>query len=125
MFRFIVADILLIAVGLIIYLAVRALPRIQEDPAEAKNGFLDRWVTSEIPEKVDAAINSFLAKFFRKSKVILLRLDNYLGERLKKVARDNGAKEKPAIDFAEITEQNKDSAVAEDNKSSENKSLLD
>jgi hypothetical protein len=109
MLSFIFTTLLMLSLGAILYLMVRALPRVAEETAaNGGNGapdrktLLDRWAHSEIPEKVDAALNGFLFKFFRKAKVTVLKLDNALGSRLQKMKpEDNAAKQ--AIDFKEIS----------------------
>jgi len=105
MLQFVFTDIFMLSLGAVLYLIVRALPRIAEEPSEKKN-FLDRLAHSDIPEKMDAALNSFLFKFLRKVKVIFLKFDNVLSKELRKIkSEENGAK--PAIDFKEITGQGK------------------
>src|SRR5438067_602626 len=104
MISFIFTTIFLLSLSAILYLMVRALPRVAEETvsSEERKGLLDRWAHSEIPEKFDRVLNSFLFKFFRKAKVGVLKLDNALGSRLQKMKPEdtNG---KQAIDFKEIT----------------------
>ncbi len=90
----------------VLYLMVRALPRIAEEPAGERKSFLDRWAHSEVPEKVDQALNGFLLKFLRKAKVLVLKLDNALSKHLQKIKPEDTDK-KPAIDFKEMAGQNK------------------
>lgn len=98
MILFFFTDIFFLALGGILYITVRALPRIADEPAD-KKGILDRWAHSEIPEKVDVAVNTFLFKFLRKVKVSVLKLDNSLSGHLEKV---NEKKNKTAIDFSDV-----------------------
>lgn len=112
MLQFIFTDILMLSLGAVLYLMVRALPRIVEDPSEKKN-FLDRWAHSDAPEKMDAVLNSFLFKFLRKVKVLVLKLDNALSRGLRKVKPEESGV-KPTIDFKEIIEQKENGA--EENK---------
>ena len=108
MIEFIATTILMLCLSTVLYLMVRALPRVQEDPADSQ-GFLDRWAHSEVPEKVDAAINGFLLKFLRKVKVTVLKLDNSLARHLQKIKAEESENEKKAsIDFKEISGQNKE-----------------
>ena len=102
---------------------VRALPRVEEaggfdtDEAEGASGvagigsvghgLLDRWAHSELPEKIDGWFNGFLLKFLRKSKVFILKLDNTVSTRLRKIHHEKTANGKK-IDFKEISEQNKE-----------------
>lgn len=88
--------ILMLALGAVLYLMVRALPRIVEEP-RTEESFLDRWEKSRIPEKIDAALNGFLVKFLRRLKVFALKFDNAVSVGLRKVSKEEQSK-KP--DFA-------------------------
>ena|SRR3989344_2448009 len=107
MFPFILTNILLVSVGIVLYVMARTLPRIEGNGAEDKKGMLERWIASEIPEKFDAALNSFLFKFLRRAKVAVLKVDNSISGRLQKMKPENGNGKAPAIDFKEISSQNK------------------
>ena len=111
MLQFILTNLLLISVGGILYIFVRALPRIGEREAkEEKRTVFERWVMSEIPHQIDRALNATLGKLFRKLKVLLLRFDNYLTSRLKKIHTETngngsgitGTGAKPKIDFSDL-----------------------
>ncbi|MEK7110490.1 MAG: hypothetical protein AAB867_01405 [Patescibacteria group bacterium] len=104
MFQFILTDILMFALGVMLYLAARSLPRISEDgaPVEAKRTVFERFVMSDIPHRVDAIMNTQSGKLLRRLKVLMLRFDNYLTERLKKI-HTKGAEREKKIDLAEIT----------------------
>lgn len=108
MISFIFTTLLMISLGTVLYLMVRALPRVAEETAadgSDRKTLLDRWAHSELPEKIDRAMNGFLFKFFRKTRVTVLKLDNALGNRLKKMKPEDGAA-KSAIDFKEIANKN-------------------
>jgi len=92
----------MISFSAVLYLMVRALPRIQEEAA-MKEGFLDRWAHSEVPEKVDAAVNGYLLKFLRKVKVVVLKLDNTLSKHLQTIQHHEKQKN-TAIDLTGMTE---------------------
>ena len=96
MLQFIVTNILFISIGTILYVIVRALPRIDEESRPPlKRTVLERWITSEIPDKLDEVASSIMEKTFRKLKVFLLRLDNAISRRLQKMKPDangNGKK---------------------------------
>lgn len=108
MLQFIATNILMISLGVILYITVRTLPRIDDSQLPEKKGVLERWIASEMPEKIDAALNSFLAKFLRRLKVSLLKIDNSLGRHLRKIKiKGNGdEKTKTNIDFKEISGKN-------------------
>jgi len=107
----------------VLYLMVRALPRMAElDAASAEGGasgtvdafdnrnILDRWAHSQLPEKIDAVFNEWLLKSLRKFKVFTLKLDNAISKHLHKIRNEHAeADKKAAIDFKEISGQNKES----------------
>ncbi len=106
MVPFIATSILMVCLSGVLYLSVRALPRIVEEPSEHM-GFFDRWAHSEVPEKIDAALNGFLLKFLRKIKVGMLRLDNMLAKHLQKIHATENEK-KVGIDFKDMTGENEE-----------------
>jgi hypothetical protein len=108
--EFIFAIILMVCLGTVLYLTVQALPRIEEVPSEEK-GFLERWARSEMPEKIDAAFNNFLLKFLRRTKVLILKLDNVLAKHLQKIKPEED--KRPNIDFKEISGQNREDEKSE------------
>lgn len=101
MIQFIFTNLLMLSVGVIVYIFVRALPRVEKEEVQ-KTGLIERWITSDLPEKFDFAVNNFLVKFLRKLKVFILRIDNVIGDRLRHVKtleKLNG----PKPDWSEIT----------------------
>ncbi len=92
MFQFIFTNILMISAGALIYVVARALPRLEPEPQPEKKNILERWIASEVPEKVDTALNGFTVKFLRKVKVLLLKTDNALSGHLQRIKPEaNGA----------------------------------
>jgi hypothetical protein len=102
MLQFILTSILMIAMGTVLYLLVRAMPRIGEQESSIKSGIVARWMASEIPEKIDYALNNFLLKFLRKLKVSILKFDNVVTKKLHNIKSEN-ENGKPKIDFRDIT----------------------
>src|SRR5665213_155010 len=95
---------LMFSLSAVLYLMVRALPRIADGPVSERRGLLDRWAHSEIPEKIDGAFNTWLLKFLRKFKVLVLKLDNAVTNHLHKIRHEKVTTEKKAaIDFKEIS----------------------
>ena len=112
MILFIFTLVLMFSLSGVLYLMARALPRVAEEPVAVEHrGLLDRWAHSEIPEKIDASFNSWFLKFLRKFNVFVLKLDNAISGHLKKIRHEEGDK-KSAIDFKEISGQNKESEEA-------------
>lgn len=116
MVEFIFTTILMLCLGTVLYLMVRALPRIEEAPVgdgEHSKSAFERWAHSEIPEKIDAAFSAFMLKFLRRVKIIVLRIDNAIAKGLRKVQlQENRANTN--IDFKEIAGQNTESAENKD-----------
>ena len=112
MVEFIFTTILMLCLGTVLYLMVRALPRIEEVPegeGEAHKNIFERWAHSEIPEKFDAAFSGFMLKFLRRVKIVVLRIDNAIAKSLRKIQpQENRAN--TSIDFKEISGQNTESA---------------
>ena len=115
-FQFLVTNIFMLSAGTVIYMAVRTLPRIEDELTTEKRGVFERWIASEIPERIDKAMNGFLFKSIKRTRVLLLRFDNTLGERLKKIKPDgNGnGKSKAQMDFSAITGDNGGVEVAKE-----------
>lgn len=106
MFQFIITNIFMVSLGVMLYVAIRTLPRIEENLAQDKKVIWERWLASEMPEKLDRALNGFLLKFLRRLKIVLLKIDNSLAKHLRKVHQANGnGTHKPQIDFRAINEE--------------------
>lgn len=107
MFEFITTNILLIAAGFAIYMTVRALPRVDAGAGrESKQNLLERWIASEIPEKIDASFNSFVGKILRKLKVFLMKVDNVISKRLQKIKSLESDTSATLGQFRKITDDN-------------------
>ncbi len=105
MIEFVFVTVLMFCLLAVLYLMVRALPRIVEEPADESRSLLDRWAHSEIPEKIDIAFNGFLFKFLRKIKIAILKIDNNLGTHIQKMkAKEDEHERKSAINFKEIAD---------------------
>ncbi len=108
MVLFIFMSLLMVSLSAMLYLFVRALPRVGEEPAAAYvGGIAHAWRRSEIPEKIDAFVNDFLLKSLRKLKVVILKLDNNLSRHLQRIKPKTDMRQS-SIDFKEIAEQNKE-----------------
>ena len=116
MFNYIVANIFIISAGTVLYLVARSLPRVEDNGAPRRQNILDRWVASEIPERIDATINSVMGKLLRKLKVFLLKIDNLLTEKLRRVTVKNGKSSLTGNHFKEIAGDKTEKAVPEEKK---------
>lgn len=74
-----------------IYIISRAFPRIN-DVEERKLGTfpLGRWLSNNLPlERLDTALYSFLEKSLRRSRLVVMRMDNWLNSRINRVKKTN------------------------------------
>ena len=76
---------------MIIYLLAKAAPRVSNEmpPTKVSNPF-DKMMAKLPMAKIDENINSFLAKFLRKSKIVIMKIDNFINHRLGKLSKKNG-----------------------------------
>ena len=96
----------MLSIGAMLYLTARTLPRVTLEPEADEKGLFEKWITSEVPEKIDKALNGFFFKSMKKMRVLLLRFDNTLGERIKKISHEaNETAKHKQLDFKAITEQ--------------------
>jgi hypothetical protein len=113
MLQFILMNVLFISLGGIIYIILKTLPKIEEENSNEKIGFLEKFIISELPHKIDSAFNFYLSKILRRFKILILKLDNYLTEKLKKF-NINGNGESKKIDFFNLNNQDKQEEESKD-----------
>ena len=101
MYNFILQIVIVLSLGVIIYLIARTIPRTTNEseasglPNQKQTGGFDKLI-SKIPlAKIDAAIDSFLLKFLRKIKVLIMKVDNLLNIYLNKLKKNGQSKEPP------------------------------
>ena len=78
MYNFVLQIIVFISLGVVVYMMARALPRVSDAEAPRGPGWMDRLMKRVPTEKIDQNINSFLVKFLRKFKLVVLKLDNFI-----------------------------------------------
>jgi hypothetical protein len=107
MLEFILINILFISLGGILYIIAKTLPRIDEngDQIIEKKSNLEKFIISDLPHKFDKNLNFYTGKFFRKLKILILRLDNYLTHKLKNMNL-NGEDKK--INFNDLNGKSED-----------------
>jgi hypothetical protein len=97
MYNFTLQIITIVSLGIIVYLLTRALPRVPEKERVTQSSvgnFLNRKIGRHIPlEKLDARAHSLIEKILRKFKVLVMKTDNFVDDRidqLKKTKKGNG-----------------------------------
>ena len=112
MYSLIPQILLLVGFGLILWLVIKNLPKIKDEdikksvePLESKIR-IDK-LGRKIPiEKIDAKVNSFLEKFLRRSRIILMKIDTWLQRHLETLK--SHAKPKSIFKAEEKSEPEKD-----------------
>ena len=88
MYDFILQTSIIFSLGVIIYLIARGVPRVSQTGMPLVNqGAFDRFVSKLPLARIDAAMNSFLEKFLRKSKVLVMKIDNLINGWINKVRK--------------------------------------
>ncbi|HEY4475596.1 MAG TPA: hypothetical protein VJB92_02625 [Candidatus Paceibacterota bacterium] len=93
MYDFFLQSVVFISLGIVVYLMARALPRAREEVNQPVAGISQKVkdMVSRIPlSKLDASLNGTLSKFLRKLRVIVLKLDNFIHDRLNKLNKSSG-----------------------------------
>lgn len=90
MYNFILQILIFLSLGLIIYLFAKAAPRVSDEPVPERLNPFDKLMTKIPMAKIDENINSFLSKFLRKFKVVVMKVDNFINDRLGKLTKKNG-----------------------------------
>lgn len=91
MYDFILQTIIMLSLTVMIYLVARAVPRVSEAATPAnKKDYVGKFFKKIPFDKIDTFLNSLTAKFLRKSKIIVLKLDNLISGSLNKIKTTNG-----------------------------------
>lgn len=118
MIRFILVNVLLISFGGILYIVARTLPRLEEESQkkEEKLNLLEKFIISDLSYKIDAIFYFYIVKILRILKVLVLRLDNYLTNKLKKINIKNHSLKNDFFDLNSKQQNNEieDKKIASD-----------
>lgn len=86
--RFVLQIIVFSSLGLVIYMIARAIPRVPEEVATPRrSNWVDRLMSKIPMAAIDERINSFFAKFLRKFRVVVMKTDNFINDRLGKLSK--------------------------------------
>lgn len=93
--------IILTGVGIIVLVLARALPRIEDEKEggiiHKKNNILTNLFSRISLDKIDNSINHIFHKTLRKTKIIIMKIDNLITNKLKNIHSDNDKKNGPRI----------------------------
>lgn len=111
------------SVSVIIIMIIRKLPLIDgfefsESTQTRKNGH--RIIRSEVVDAIDQRLAAILAKILRRSKLILMRLDNFVAKHLEAVKQRSGSHNKNGVNVIEaVHEQREEKNDTEETSSQE------
>lgn len=89
MAEFILQLVLVASAGVLLYLVARTLPRLDEtDPTPGPRHMLPEWAMHYL-ERADEELIAFFERIVRVLRVLLMKFDNTLGEKMRKL-RKNG-----------------------------------
>jgi hypothetical protein len=91
MYNFTVQITLVTSLAVMIYLLARALPRVSDADEGAAAGFFDRLVDKLPLERIDITISAILEKTLRKSKILVLKLDNAINSYIEQIRKHSPA----------------------------------
>ncbi len=86
--QFLFFNLLLISLGVVLYIVIRTIPRIDGEPVERT--VMERWLTSELPQKLDAFFHSFYLRTLRRLRVMVLKIDNSVNKKLESIRLERG-----------------------------------
>ena len=91
MYNFVLQTVMFVSLGIVVLLVARALPRVPDrgTPQQTRmHSFFDRMISKRIPlDKLDSFAQSFSEKVLRKTKVIVMKTDNFVDDHLDRVKR--------------------------------------
>lgn len=90
-YNFVLQTAIFISLGVIIYLAARALPRVDGEDihSPATPSLFDAVFSSTMLERADTFVNVILEKVLRRLKIIVMKADNFVSESLGKIKSKN------------------------------------
>jgi len=88
MYDFLLQTLIVLSLSIVIYLLARGIPRVSESGAAfPQTSAFDRFVSKLPLAEIDEALNSFLEKFLRKIKVMVMKIDNAINNWINKVKK--------------------------------------
>jgi hypothetical protein len=88
MAEFILQLVIVVSGGVLLYLVARTLPRLDEtDPTPGPRHLLPDWVMRYL-ERADEELIAFFERTVRTLRVLLMKFDNVLGERMRRMKRN-------------------------------------
>ena len=86
-FSFVLDMVIVVSLGTILYVIARALPRINDEEQEPE---LEMPWTLVYLEKADNHVKIITEKFLRRTRVVLMKFDNSVDNRLRALRKNSG-----------------------------------
>ena len=99
--------VIVVALGTILYIFARALPRVSDIDTSIEKRSSFHWVLERL-EVIDEKLISALEKFIRRIRVVVLRADNSLTKKLSRFKRDNEKEKGFPTEHESIIEDNEE-----------------
>lgn len=111
MASFILEIVMVVSLGIVLYLFARALPRVDDVFISPQDAKLKTNPMSVYLEKIDGWLKIFLEKLLRRIKVLLLKLDNIVSEKLNKFKKEQQKEIKLPSD--EVEKEKKEERISD------------
>jgi len=114
---------MILSLGAVVFIATRALPRLTDvtgDKPRRANLF-DRAIIRRIPlDKLDTRAHFFMEKFLRKVKLLIMKTDNYVDDRIVRLKKSkNGKTQEDIKEHIEVIVSEKED-IQSDEETSQN-----
>lgn len=92
MYDFVLQTFLISSLAVVVYLMARALPRVAHNNESPVNfyDYFERLINKLPVHKFDDYLNSYLSKFLRKTRLLVMRVDNKILHSLGKLKKNGG-----------------------------------
>lgn len=88
LFKFILQMLIMFALGAIVYLMARAMPRVSETDTTTPTGpVVPHWLMIYV-EKLDELLLSIFEKILRKFRLFIMKFDNIISKKLNKFKKE-------------------------------------
>ncbi|PIR86987.1 MAG: hypothetical protein COU11_03150 [Candidatus Harrisonbacteria bacterium CG10_big_fil_rev_8_21_14_0_10_49_15] len=93
MLDFVIQMAFMASLAVIVYMLARAMPRVAEQfwEEDQPKSSLDRFLERIPLERIDIALHQILIKMLRKSKIVILKIDNAINEYLEQLKKKSGS----------------------------------
>ncbi len=88
MFKFFLQILMMLSLGAVIYLIARATPRISDEELKTESGVLRENRLMLFLEKIDVRLKIVLEKLLRRTRVWILKLDNFIVRKLRRFKKE-------------------------------------